>query len=166
MKDSDFMKMALVQAEHALSAGEFPVGCVVAYPHRVLVTGVRQGTAGNGENEVDHAEIVALRRLSLVEEKIDKRQITLYCTMEPCLMCYGAILLSGIERIVYAYEDVMGGGTACDLNSLTPLYKSCHMALVAGVSRLESLALFKTYFKNPRNRYWQGSLLAQYTLEQ
>jgi tRNA(adenine34) deaminase len=41
---------------------------------------------------------------------IDRSTVTMYCTMEPCLMCFSAILLSGIGRIVYAYEDVMGGG--------------------------------------------------------
>jgi tRNA(adenine34) deaminase len=166
MDDNDFMKMALVQAENALAAGEFPVGCVVAYPDRTIVTGARKGTSGCGENEVDHAEIVALRRLSDVGEKIERRRVTLYCTMEPCLMCFGAILLSGIGRIVYAYEDVMGGGTACDLSSLTPLYKKCHMAIVSGVLRGESLVLFKKYFQNSSNSYWRGSLLANYTLEQ
>ena len=55
--------------------------------------------------------------------------LTIFCTMEPCLMCLGAIMLSGIRKIVYAYEDVMGGGTGCDLSGLKPLYSNNHMSV-------------------------------------
>ena len=86
--------------------------------------------------------------------------------MEPCLMCLGALVLSGIGEIVYAYEDVMGGGTRCDLTKLTPLYKNFKFSIVPSVLRNESLQLFKAFFQNPKNAYWRGSLLASYTLSQ
>ncbi|WP_124329485.1 nucleoside deaminase [Desulfonema ishimotonii] len=118
------------------------------------------------EPQVDHAEMVALRRLDAMNPDIDRSRITLFCTMEPCLMCYGAILLSGIGTIVYAYEDVMGGGTACDLSALPPLYSDRRIDIVPHVLRRESLELFKAFFENSENSYWQGSLLERYTLEQ
>ena len=59
-----FMRKALGQAEQALAAGEFPVGCVLVYQDKILQTGARQSSIGNRRNEIDHAEINALRRLS------------------------------------------------------------------------------------------------------
>lgn len=164
MDHAIFMKIALEQAEQALSAGEFPVGCVIAYKGAVLATGVRTNTIGACANEIDHAEIVALRQLSEWNGELNKNEATIYTTMEPCLMCLGAILLSGIGEIVYAYEDVMGGGTNCDFASLTPLYKDRTISIIPNILREESLALFKSFFKFPSNNYWKGSLLAQYTL--
>ena len=159
-----FMKKALDLAEQALSEGEFPVGCVMAYQGEILVTGSRRGTIEDAGNEIDHAEMVALRRLIEIEDIIDPGQITVFCTMEPCLMCYGALILSSVGEIVFAYEDVMGGGTGCELSRLKPLYKNSPVSVVPGVLRAQSLKLFKTYFSNPANSYWKQSLLADYTL--
>jgi tRNA(adenine34) deaminase len=166
MNYEHFMKKALDKANEALSEGEFPVGCVIVYQDRILVSGSRTGTAGDPANEIDHAEMVALRRLVELDETADKTKITLFTTMEPCLMCLGALVLSGIGEIVYAYEDVMGGGTRCDLTKLTPLYKNFKLSIVQNVLRDESLKLFKAFFQNPENAYWRGSLLASYTLSQ
>jgi len=159
-----FMKKALEQAEYALSQGEFPVGCVIVHKDKILVNGMRTGTAENAANEIDHAEINALKRLADIKDNIKKSELTLFCTLEPCLMCFGAILLSGIGKIVYAYEDVMGGGTRCDLTSLTPLYRNSQISVVPNILRKESLELFRIFFANPHNNYWKGSLLAEYTL--
>jgi tRNA(adenine34) deaminase len=158
------MTKALDQAEHALAEGEFPVGCVMVYQDKILVTGSRKGTIGAGINEIDHAEMVALRRLIEIEDKIDPGKITVFCTMEPCLMCYGALILAGVGEIVFAYEDVMGGGTGCELSRLKPLYKNSPVTVVPGIMRAESLKIFNTYFSNPANSYWKQSLLAEYTL--
>ena len=164
--DEDCMVLALKAAEAALALGEFPVGCVIMQGSDVVVTGARQGT-GDGEkraSELDHAEILALRQLELLD--IDRGALTLYCTMEPCLMCFAAIMLSGIKKVVFAYEDVMGGGTNCDRNALSPLYRDCGVQMIPGVMRGESLGLFYQFFNRPQNVYWRGSLLERYTLEQ
>ncbi len=164
--DYHFMALALAQAQKALAQGEFPVGCVIADKGSVIATGARQGTAGGKKNETDHAEILALRKLESLSPKPDPAALSLYCTMEPCLMCYGAILIAGINRIAYAYEDAMGGGTGCDLTHLPDLYKKRSIFLIRGLMRPQSLALFQAFFSDPDNRYWQGSLLAEYTLRQ
>jgi tRNA(adenine34) deaminase len=161
-----FMRKALIQAGRALAEGEFPVGCVLVYQDEILVSGTRRGTLGNRQNELDHAEMVALRRLIAIDDPIDHSQIAVFCTMEPCLMCFSALILAGIGKIVYAYEDAMGGGSECDLTRLKPLYKNSAIEVVRFVLRNESLQLFKSYFANPANRYWKGSLLAHYTLSQ
>ena len=160
-----FMHLALKQAQKALDAGEFPVGCVMVYDNHVIASGTRTGTRKEALNEIDHAEMTALRRLAALDQQIAAEKITLFCTMEPCLMCLAAIMLSGIHKIVYAYEDVMGGCTRCDLSRLPPLYSNARMTVVAHILRTESLRLFKNYFQNPCNAYWRDSLLYQYTLK-
>jgi tRNA(adenine34) deaminase len=164
MNYDQFMQKALDQAKSAFYAGEFPVGCVMVFQDKVLATGSRKGTTADSPNEIDHAEMVALRRFIDLDKDIDPSGITLFCTLEPCLMCFGAILLSGIGKIVYAYEDVMGGGTRCDLTKLTPLYKNRKISIIPNILRKESLELLKAYFQNPKNTYWKGSLLAEHTL--
>ena len=81
-------------------------------------------------------------------------------------MCLGAIILSGTGRLVYAYEDIMGGAANCDLGKLNPLYQKSAITIVPGILRKDSLKLFKTFFSNRRNNYWKDSLLSVYTLQQ
>jgi tRNA(adenine34) deaminase len=81
-------------------------------------------------------------------------------------MCFGALLISGIGTIVYAYEDAMGGGTSCDRSQLPELYHHNGVQIIPGVMRSESLALFKAYFSDPDIDYWRDSYLARYTLAQ
>lgn len=160
-----FMKKALNLAEKALSKGEFPVGCVMVYQNKVLVTGSRIHSKGTIINETDHAEIIALRQLAH-EKNVEKSKVSVFCNLEPCLMCYGALIISGIGEIVYAYEDVMGGGTCCDLSILNPLYRNARILLTPNILRNESLKLFKTYFSNPETNYLRDSLLETYTFSQ
>ena len=105
------MRQALDQARLALEDGEFPVGCVLVCENAVIRRGRRRNSKGSGSNEIDHAEMVTLRALLADRPETDCRKITVYSTMEPCLMCYTTLLLSGVRRFVWAYEDIMGGGT-------------------------------------------------------
>lgn len=162
--DETFMRAALDAAAEALEAGEFPVGCVIAGPEGIAATGGRRCSAGPRANEIDHAEVMALRDLYESGFSGNISGLTMYCTMEPCLMCFGAALISGISRIVYAYEDVMGGGTGCSLESLPPLYRDSKVRVVAHILREESMELFYRFFSDPQNTYLQGTLLAEYTL--
>lgn len=162
--DEQFMQQALDEAQLSLAAGEFPVGCVLVCDNIVVGRGHRCNSEGALSNEIDHAEIVTLHKLLADHPGIDCSRITAYSTMEPCLMCYATMLLSGIRRFVWAYEDVMGGGTSLPLDQLFPLYREMQVELVSNVLRKKSLDLFGQFFQ--KYTYWQGSLLEQYTLEQ
>jgi tRNA(adenine34) deaminase len=155
--------MALAEAEKALAKHQFPVGCVLVSDEAVVATGFRIGT---GKNELDHAEMRALRRLSERYPTALPRPLTSFCTMEPCLMCMGALILNNVTEIVYGYEDVMGGATGCRLSQMGPLYQERQVTIIPHVLRRKSLELFKRFFAKPENSYWQGSLLAGYTQEQ
>jgi tRNA(adenine34) deaminase len=159
------MTLALAEAKEALTLGEFPVGCVMVHQGEVVASGKRAHSCGR-VNEMDHAEMLALRSFLDAEPIIAPEDVTVYATMEPCLMCYSTLILNGIRKIVYAYEDVMGGGTNLPLKALSPLYSGIEIQVVAAVLRQESLALFKQFFRNPDNLYWKDSQLATYTLNQ
>ncbi len=160
-----WMGLALAEARAALALGEFPVGCVLVHEGKVIASGKRVHSSGRA-NELDHAEMLALRGFLDAETGIAPQEVTVYATMEPCLMCFSTLILNGIRKIVYAYEDVMGGGTNLPLSSLSPLYATMEIEIVPAVLRQESLVLFQQFFRNPDNPYWKGSLLADYTLKQ
>lgn len=162
-----YMRLALLEARQALDNNDFPVGCVMVYDGEVIARGKRLHSQNNSHtrnNEVDHAEIIALKNLLDSQREIDLDQVAVYSTMEPCLMCYATLLVNGIKNIVYAYEDVMGGGTDLPLTKLKPLYSSMKISIVSGVLRVESLKLFQEFFGSQHNTYLQDSKLAAYTL--
>ncbi|WP_299981660.1 nucleoside deaminase [Desulfobacula sp.] len=163
-----YMGLALEQAKKAFDRGEFPVGCVIVQDEKIIASGARQGTTQDKPffSEIEHAEIRALKYLETIDAQFDPVKSVLFCTMEPCLMCFGAIILSGIKKIVYAYEDPMGGGTTCDLKKLPFLYQKCGIDIVPGVLRQKSLDLFYNFFKKEDNLYWKNSYLETYTLGQ
>lgn len=156
------MGKALEEAEQALVGGEFPVGCVLVLDGKIIRRGHRQNSREQGGNEIDHAEVLTLRQLLTGQPGLDCSGITVFSTMEPCLMCYTTMLLSGIRHFVYGYEDVMGGGTSLELARLSPLYREMEVRVERDVLRDQCLLLFKRFFKT--HSYWQGSLLADYTL--
>lgn len=160
------MQAALAEAREALIAKEFPVGCVMVYHGVIMARGRRLNSAGATINEMDHAEITALRELIASFPTVDRAEIIVYSTMEPCLMCFSTLLLNGIRTIVYAFEDPMGGGTEINLSGLKPLYQQMEVTIIPHVGRSEGLKLFKQFFADSNNQYWQKSLLARYTLEQ
>jgi len=159
-----FMGEALKEAQGALARGDFPVGCVMVHRDRIVARGSRTGIRDNVRNELDHAEMAALRQLVHLNEELEPADVTVFCTMEPCLMCFSALILAGIGEAVFAYEDAMGGGTGCDRSQMKPLYRDSPIRVRPHVRRSESLSLFRKFFADPANRYWRGSLLAQYTL--
>ncbi len=160
-----YMRIALKEAESALRAGEFPVGCVIVADGEVIATGSRENS-GVEFSELDHAEIVAMRNLQKSHPGIDLQTVSIYSTMEPCLMCFSTLIVNNIRHVVYAYEDVMGGGTNLPLHMLCPLYSSLELEIVKDVLRDESLRLFQQFFLDDNNAYLQGTLLEEYTLKQ
>jgi tRNA(adenine34) deaminase len=160
------MKEALEEAGQALIAGEFPVGCVMVHEGEIVSRGRRINSRPPHANELDHAEITALQKLFVQQPELDRARVVVYSTMEPCLMCYVTLLLNGIRTIVYGYEDVMGGGTSLVLSKLAPLYCEMDVSVTPHVLRRESLELFRLFFADQENTYWQDSPLARYTLAQ
>lgn len=164
-----YMKEALAEASAALSIGEFPVGCVIIHEQQIIARGQRKQSGGHPNqmiNEVDHAEVLALRDLLNNHPEIPPSEVTVYATLEPCLMCYATLLISGVKTIVYAYEDAMGGGTNLRLDLLNPLYQAMTVSVTPHIMRANSLHLFKQFFAIGNSQYLSGTMLAKYTLAQ
>ena len=160
------MGQALAEAVHALAQGEFPVGCVLVSRGQVVARGRRRHSSGGEINELDHAEIIALRDLLSNHPDVPPPEVTAYTTLEPCLMCYAALMISGVRNIVYAYEDVLGGGVCLPRGQMPPLYRDLPLTIVHKVMREESLRLFKEFFNRPESVYLKDSLLARHALSQ
>lgn len=163
-----YMELAIDQGRQAYDAGEFPVGCVIVQDGHVLASGARLGTRSDRAffSETDHAEIRALRALEDEGIGFDPQKAVVFSTMEPCLMCLGAIIIAGFKKIVYAYEDAMGGAASCDLSRMNPLYADSRVEIISGVLRQKSLDLFYDFFNKESNQYWKNSTLETYTLQQ
>lgn len=163
MQHTVYMKRALLVAKKRLANGYIPVGAVLVMGKTIVAdnSALREGDE-DSRNILDHGEVVALRRFFEKHPDADGSKLTLYCTFEPCLMCYASAIISGIKKIVYAYEDAMGGGTNIPLNTLTPFYAENAVKIISGVGRDESLELFQQYFENPDNDY-AGTFLEEYT---
>jgi len=164
MDDAHFMKKALGEAEKALKKGEFPVGCVMVHEEKIVATGSRVCSSQTERNELDHAELAALRRLVLKGPVIRRDKVIVFSTLEPCLMCFSALIVNGIRKFVYAYEDVFGGGTDVALSQLKPFYRDIRIEVVPGILREKSIGLFREFFSNSNNDYLRGTLLAEHAL--
>jgi len=166
IEDEKLMRAALDEAELALANGDFPVGCVISHDGLVVAKGQRQRSQpidSRPAREIEHAEIIALHNLLDKRPEIAPDRVIVYSTMEPCLMCYSTMLVNGIRHIVYAYEDIMGGGTNLPLSQLAPLYQDMQVSITPGILRTQSKALFKHFFAGHPD-YLRGTILAKYTL--
>ncbi len=175
--DRFFMGKAILLAKSALDAGEFPVGCVLASGDRIVGKGARISSAGAHPNELDHAEILAIRDWISQRDNDEDGPVVAYVTLEPCLMCLGALIINGISKVIYALEDVMGGATGIDFSRpLTRalqagkviadghLYLNWGRRIKGGLMRQEALALFQRFYLDPSNAYWKDSPLSRYIL--
>ena len=106
-RDEPFMRLALAEAEKALLAGEVPVGAVVVRGGEVIAS-AHNGPVGLKDPSA-HAEILALRRAAEAEGNYRLAGTTLYVTIEPCLMCAGALIHARVSRLVFGATDPKGG---------------------------------------------------------
>src|SRR3954462_7216558 len=107
MSDEDFMKQALIQARTAFEEDEVPVGAVIAVNNRIIARGYNQVEKLN--DPTAHAEILALTSAFNYLGSKYLPEATIYITVEPCLMCAGALYWSKIGRIVYGASDPKNG---------------------------------------------------------
>lgn len=101
------MRLALAEAEKALQHGEVPVGAVIVLNDRILAQ-AHNGPVGFKDPSA-HAEILALRRAAAAEGNYRLQGTTLYVTIEPCLMCAGALVHARVSRLVFGAPDPKGG---------------------------------------------------------
>jgi tRNA(adenine34) deaminase len=113
--DKDFMRLALTEAETAAAYGETPVGAVLVIAGEVIA--LAHNLRESRQDPTAHAEILVLREASMKLGRWRLQDATLYVTLEPCLMCSGAMVLARINRLVYGCRDPKAGalGTVYDV---------------------------------------------------
>jgi tRNA(adenine34) deaminase len=147
--DLDFMQRALAEAHAAEAAGEVPVGAIVVSPDGEVI--------GRGSNRVlrdhdptAHAEIVVLRESGAAVQNYRLTGCTLYCTLEPCAMCAGAILHARIARLVYAAPDPKAGACGSVLSVMNHPELNHRVEVASGLLADESSALLTSFFRARR----------------
>jgi len=147
--DLDLMRLALDEARAAEAAGEVPVGAIVVSP-----TGEVLARANNrvlrDHDPTAHAEIVALRAAGLALANYRLLDCTLYCTLEPCAMCAGAILHARIVRLVYAAPDPKAGACGSVLSVMNHPALNHRVELASGLLADESSTLLTNFFRARR----------------
>jgi tRNA(adenine34) deaminase len=144
VSDTAFMQLALEQAQQAWDLGEVPVGAVVVKDGEVIAVGCNQPIGKH--DPTAHAEIVALRAAA---EKLGNYRLpgcALYVTLEPCVMCSGAMMHARLAKVVYGAADPKTGACGSVLNLFEQEQLNHHTDIVGGVMAEECGAMLKNFF--------------------
>jgi len=147
--DAGYMAQALRLAQRAWQAGEVPVGALLVHQDEVVGQGWNQPISSHDPSA--HAEIMALRAAGLQLQNYRLAACTLYVTLEPCIMCAGAIIHARIARVVYAASDPKGGAAGSLFDLLPPDERFNHrLEVTGGVMADECSSLLSGFFKHRR----------------
>jgi tRNA(adenine34) deaminase len=144
----EFMRAALAEARRALAAGEVPIGAVVAIDGSITATGFNQPIGSS--DPTAHAEIVALRAAAKAVGNYRLTGAVVCVTLEPCLMCVGAMLHARIGTIVYGAPEPKTGALGSTLDVLKSCGYSDRVAVVPGVLEDECRELVQDFFRQKR----------------
>lgn len=147
-QDEKFMLLALKEAKKALLIDEVPVGCVIVYNNKVIARGYNKRE--KEQDATSHAEINAIRKASKKINNWRLCDMDLYVTVEPCIMCAGAIMWSRFRRVIYGAKDPKGGALGTSINIFDTPNINHHPEIVGGVLEEECSSIIKNYFKEKR----------------
>ncbi|WP_243856810.1 tRNA adenosine(34) deaminase TadA [Paraburkholderia sp. BL6665CI2N2] len=147
-RDRRFMALAQAAAEKARAAGEVPVGAVLVRGDEVIGTGFNHPIGGHDPSA--HAEMAALRAAAQAVENYRLPGCELYVTLEPCLMCAGAIMHARIARVVFGARDPKTGACGSVVNAFANPQLNHHTTVIGGVLENECGAALKSFFAERR----------------
>ena len=145
MTDEQYMQQALKEAQRAYEEGEVPVGAVIVMNERIIARGYNQ--VEKLTDSTAHAEIIALTAAFNFLGSKYLPDATLYVTVQPCLMCSGALYWSKIGRVVYGAEDEKNGYKRV-AQQVSPFHPKTTIS--SGVLQNECVQLMKDFFKERR----------------
>ena len=143
-----FMKLALKEAKKALLLDEVPIGCVIVKDGKVIARGFNHRE--NKQMVISHAEIEAIQKAN---KKLNSWRLVgcdIYVTVEPCIMCMGAIIQARLANVFYGANDLKGGAVESSINVLEAKNINHHPHVEGGVLKEECSKLLSDYFKNKR----------------
>ena len=150
MKNNDerFIRLAIEEAKAAYAAGEVPVGAVITRGNDILARAHNSSILMNDPSA--HAEIVAIRRAG---DKIGNYRLagtTLYVTLEPCIMCAGAIIQARISRVVFGTDDPQNGGVISLYGILDDKRLNHSVEMTCGILKDECAGILSRFFREKR----------------
>ena len=148
VRDDEFMRLALDQAEAALTHGDVPIGAVVARGDEVIASAANERELRG--DPTAHAEILALRAAAEVVGGWRLDGCSIYVTLEPCPMCAGALVLARVDRLVYGPQDPRAGAAYSLYNVVQDPRLNHHVEITAGVLAEECTAVLGRFFEERR----------------
>ncbi|MDI6726005.1 MAG: tRNA adenosine(34) deaminase TadA [Smithellaceae bacterium] len=146
--DVEFMRVALAEAKEALAMGEVPVGALLVMGGEIVSRAHNSPIALADPSA--HAEVLAIREASARRRNYRLTGATLYVTLEPCLMCAGAIIHARIERLVFGARDPKGGAVVSLYQVGCDGRLNHRLQVREGVLEAESSGLLKDFFRGKR----------------
>lgn len=150
MSDIAYMQEALQLAAQAAAAGEVPVGAVVVKDGTVIGRGYNQPIAG--ADPTAHAEIMAMRDASRILGNYRLADCDLYVTLEPCVMCAGAIMHARIRQVVFGASDPKTGACGSAIDLFAQPHLNHHATVRGGLLAEDAVLLLQDFFAKRRNK--------------
>ena len=147
-QDIACMQEALAEAEQAKAKGEVPIGAVIEHAGRLIGRGHNLRETGN--DPTSHAEMVAIRQAAAAIGHWRLLDTTLYVTLEPCVMCMGAIILARIPRLVFACRDPRAGAVGSIYDFASDERFNHKVEVTEGVLGAECSQLLSGFFRELR----------------
>ena len=147
-KDIFFMEEALKEAKKAFDRDEVPIGAVIVFKDKVIARGHNQVELL--KDATAHAEMICLTSASEYLNDWRLNEATIYCTVEPCLMCAGAILAARVKRIVWGTEDIRLGANGSWIDVFSMKHPMHQVEITKNILKNESAALLKDFFQTKR----------------
>jgi tRNA(adenine34) deaminase len=148
LSDEDFLREALELARDAERGGEVPVGAVVVLDGRVIGRGRNSPIARN--DPTAHAEILAMREAAAATGNYRLEGATMYATLEPCVMCAGALVAARVSRLVFGARDLRFGGVRSKFRLADADVLNHRVEVVEGVLGAECAELLQRFFSSRR----------------
>ena len=145
-----FMRQALELARQAATLGEVPVGALVVLDDRIIGRGSNSPIAQNDPSA--HAEMLALREAAQTIGNYRVEDATVYTTLEPCVMCAGALVAARVERVVFGARDLRFGGVRSKFQLADSDMLNHRVQVVEGVLAVECVELLREFFDSARAR--------------
>ena len=147
--DQKFMKLAYIEAQKSKAINEVPVGAIILMNNEIISRGHNQSISQN--DPTSHAEIYAIRKASQNLDNYRLTGATLYVTLEPCAMCYGAIAHARISRLVFGAYDPKTGVCGSSINLHDQGCFNHIPEIKGGVLEAECSLILKEFFQEKRN---------------
>ena len=148
-EDTKFMQMAIAAAKAAEAAGEVPVGAVLVSENgEVLATG--QNRVIELSDCTAHAEIEAIRKAGHAQQNYRLLNTTLYATIEPCVMCMGALLHARVKKVVFGVLDPKWGACGSIYNFAQNTSFNHKIQIISGICGTEIKHMLQAFFKSKR----------------